>query len=476
MPIDYLNKLQGAKPTVLERHVIPPPPGSMSAPTVVPELVIPPLNTDIRFSGLQSFDLRSNPKIAQMAASSLPDNFNWARPTVSLENAKEILKESPEITRKKMYIQKVGNQRLCGSCWAISSAQIISDNFVVSGVAGYDPKLSTTWILSNYPQGQCKGGNPTELFKDVAKNGITSDYCIDYSWCSKNEKCNGNATKHFEANEDELNAMIPPPGCYNDNSDHFVYKIKPSLQTIEIGKGGMTEDNAAITVKKHIFNNGPVCGAFFVYKNFMSGDFSKTESEIYFDRGVYAKPVNILKKVTVTFSNSALAESEYAGAHAVAIIGWGVAKNTVWNEKGDRADVPYWYCRNSWTSKWADDGYFKMAMYPYNKVSQFDKLSIIKINGMNVSCGGIVMLNVAGPPEIKKLKGIPAQKSKMPKENDDKYYKTDPNIKNKLKNLFNSDVEEGYSSSVNINNHLLKVVLISIAILILILFLAKRKK
>jgi hypothetical protein len=86
------------------------------------------------------------------------------------------------------------------------------------------------------------------------------------------------------------------------------------------------------------------------------------------------------------------------------------------------------------------------------------------------------MLNVAGPPEIKKLKGIPTKKSKMPKENDDKYYKTDPNIKNKLKNLFNSDVEEGYSSPVNINNHLLKVVLISIAILILILFLAKRKK
>ena len=473
MPIDYLNKLQGAEPTYFDKVVIPPPPGSMSAPTIIPEIVIPPLNTDVRFSSLRSFDLKKNPKIAQMAASSIPENFNWAQTTDE---------DSEQIKNKKKYIQKVGNQRLCGSCWAISSAQIISDNFVVSGIVDYDPKLSTTWILSNYPQGQCNGGNPAQLFEDAAYGGIASDHCIDYSWCSKNDKCNGNATKHFEAKKINLNTLIPPPGCYFNNSKHYVYKIEPSPKTVIVGNGGITPKNAAITVKKHIYNNGPVCGAFLVYKNFMKGNFCKTNSGIYFDRGIYDEKGN------VTFSKSALSESNYAGAHAVAIIGWGVAKNIVYDETGEKADVPYWYCRNSWASAWGDNGYFKMAMYPFNKRSQFDKTVEIQINNDSLVCGGIIMLNVSRKPTLKKLKNVPKKILQLPKENDNDYYANETeNIKKQLtktksslqdentpsEKITSSSTNSNSNSNYNFNKHMLIVILISIGILALIFFLTK---
>lgn len=467
MNIPYLHKKQSAKPTYFEPVVIPPPPGSMSAPTVIPEKIIPPLNTDIlRRPSTRSFSLRNNPKIANMAASSIPENFDWAHTTNE---------DSEQVKNKKKYIQKVGNQQLCGSCWAISGVQIISDNFVVSGIIDYDPKLSTTWVLSNYPQGQCNGGNPAQLFEDTT-SGIASDHCIDYSWCSKNENCNGNATKHFEEKEIDLNTLIPPPGCYFNDSKHYVYKTEPAPQIIDIGVGGITAENAAITVKKHIFNNGPVCGGFLVYKNFMKGNFHKTDSGIYFDKGIYDDKGN------VTFSKDALSTDNYAGAHAVAIIGWGIAKNVICDSNNKRDDVPYWYCRNSWTSNWCDNGYFKMAMYPFNKVAQFDKTVKIKVDNQTLECGGIIMLNVSKNPEIKTLKNIPSKISQKAKENSDEYYKNESDhIKKQKEKIVASEPEKNKESHAiglppNINNHLLKVMLITIAILTLILFLAKRKK
>ena len=467
--VPYLQKQRSSKRTHFDAVVIQPPAGSQSAPSIQPEFTIPPLNAIItRLPSARSFSLNNNPKNRNMAASSLPENFNWAHTTNE---------DSEQIKNRKKYIQKVGNQQLCGSCWAIASVQIISDNFVVSGIVDYDPKLSTTWVLSNYPQGQCNGGNPAQLLEDAANDGIASDHCVDYSWCSKNENCNGSATKHFDAQEVDLNTFIPPAGgCYFDDSKHYLYKIEPGAQTMDMGVGGITAENFAITVKKHIYTNGPVCGAFLVYKNFMKGNFCKTESGIYFDKGIYDDKGN------VTFSKSALSAENYAGAHAIAIIGWGVAKNVVYNRTNKRADVPYWYCRNSWTSNWCDKGYFKMAMYPFNKVAQFDKTVQIKVGEEELECGGIIMLNVAKAPEIVNLNGLPSEVTRKVREKTDEFYKNEEEHIKKQKEEVGSKSGAhaiGLSTTTDggsTNKHMLIVVLISISILTLILFLAKRKK
>ena len=40
---------------------------------------------------------------------------------------------------------------------------------------------------------------------------------------------------------------------------------------------------------------------------------------------------------------------DYAGGHAVKILGWGVEN-----------DTPYWLIANSWNEDWGDKGYFKI--------------------------------------------------------------------------------------------------------------------
>lgn len=407
---DYQQHLRSQKPTVFGEQTIMPPKGSSAAIRIIPPLEIGALNTDVDFSSLQQFNLMSSQNNALRAFDApLPDVFDWRHvyPT-----------DTPDIKKKKTLITRPGNQHLCGSCWSISACDTISDNFVVKGLVDWFPDLSTTWILSCMPQGQCSGGNPAKCFEDVARLGVATNHCIDYSFCTQNENCNGDADKHFKKQTMDLSTLVPKCGCYFADVDHYLYKIDPNSQLIYIGAPGVTEENITFLVKKHIYLNGAVSGGFLVYKNFMKGSFSKVNGGVYLEQGIY-KDTDEIK-----FSKDAVSSANYAGSHAVSIIGWGVAKNIIINNNGKRADVPYWYCRNSWTDKWGDGGYFKMAMYPYNKISQFDKVIIVDGPKSRVQAGGIIMLSVSKGPELKKLRQLKDIHGK--RERPDSYYKSEP--------------------------------------------------
>ena len=374
---------------------------------------IPPINTDIRFSSvLPAFRRVKHRGLDDISPSILPEVFDWGHsyPT-----------DTPEITQKKTNISKPGNQALCGSCWAISTAGIVADNFVVSGLVDHPPDLSTTWCLAKYPQGQCNGGNPAQLFQDISQGGIATKHCIDYSWCLKNDACNGSATKHFEAVN--LNSLIPDPGCYYGN-DHYLYYIDPDSKTIFIGSPGVNQNNLAVLVKKQIFLKGPVLGGFLVFKNFMAGSFANSNQGVYLERGVYDNGGD------PTFSDEQTYSDKYVGSHAVAIIGWGIAKNILVDNGGKRADVPYWYCRNSWLDTWADGGYFKMAMYPWNKISQFDFQVVINDqSGISHLGGGIVFVSVSKPPQKQNINNVSPTFTNMPKIENKTFYENEPVIK-----------------------------------------------
>jgi hypothetical protein len=239
------------------------------------------------------------------------------------------------------------NQYKCGSCWAVSVADCMSDCFVV---AGYDhPNISATYALINYPQKQCKGGDPLKLLLDIERSGIASRTCIDYSWCKNNNKCNGDALDHWDSNLDQL---IPQslPEVSACSTLYYVRSIK------KIVCDSTASDNDVIVqqelVKYHIFKHGPVVGGFLVFDDFLDGTFAK-HGGIYFEKSQQIK-----------------------GGHAVVVIGWGVSVTR----------IPYWICKNSWGLDWGDRGYFRMAMYPHNRYSQFVK----KINIDGYKLGGVL--------------------------------------------------------------------------------------
>ena len=314
---------------------------------------IPPLNTDVSF-GLSEYKDRGG-KIPV-----LPTYFDWS--TVLQD-------DTPSIKRKKKLIYPIVNQELCGSCYAMSTATSISDSLVISGITDYFPDISTTYALSCYDQGGCNGGNPGSLLQDIAKTGISTNKCIDYSWCDKNSECNGGNTLFQNT---DLNLLIPKCNCkITPTSPLYFVEKNPVVISITVD---LPRERYFQVVKNHIMNVGPLIAGFFVEKNFLSGRFAKMNNGIYLENGIYDKEELQFKNKTYT--------DYFYGGHTVEVIGWGVGKNTIINNKGDVADVPYWICKNTWGKDWGDNGYFKMAVYPYNQVVQFDVMIEDKIGGM----------------------------------------------------------------------------------------------
>lgn len=151
--------------------------------------------------------------------------------------------------------------------------------------------------------------------------------------------------------------------------------------------------------RTQIYRNGPAIGMMCVPTNFMkqfyqNDAFIDVFDGIFFDSVVwnddgsykYANPqlININ-------SNDQSGPITYDGGHAVSIIGYGVSDKEIplmdfKNAKIVKIkNIPFWWVRNSWTTDWNPTGGLrkgmektemagcvKIAMYPFNKVAQFD--------------------------------------------------------------------------------------------------------
>jgi len=417
-------------------------------------LIIPPLNTDTRFSkelpllNPQSYANSYDPHQHEHPSKTHPrelhthdhvhENFSWAVPTQH---------DSPLDLVKKSLIHKVSTQHACGSCWAVSFADTMSDCFVVSGAVGWSPNISATYLMSCIPSGKlhnmCFGGNPAAIAPYLEREGVADTSCVDYSWCSgDSELCKSvSSARHFDAKTlaTKLNDNIPKPcGCYYKGVKKYLYKLDSGSDVFFINNKAPI-DVFRNTVKSHILDFGPVIGGYVVLKNFFTGNFTDPNFNggVYFDRADY----NGYKGGKLRFSNRMT--SEAAGLHAISIVGWGVAKNIQYdNDKF--GDVPYWHCRNSWGEKWGNaGGYFKIAMYPFNKIAQFDKQVMTEIGG---PVGSMILIRATERPKMVDMEQIAERyRQNIKKQQSNAYYMAGPHKVREInrRGILDIDVEGG---------------------------------
>lgn len=185
-------------------------------------------------------------------------------------------------------IHPIRDQQQCGSCWAFSASEVLSDRFAIATNKS-SPVLSVEDMVScDSGDMGCSGGQLPNAWKYLTNTGVVTDNCFPYS-------AGGGSA----------------PSCAtkcSDGESWTKYKAKTSYAI-----------NGVENMQKEIMTNGPIQVAFKVYKSFMS-----------YKSGVYAKKWYELVP---------------EGGHAVKIVGWGTESgtdywlvanswNTSWGEDG----------------------------------------------------------------------------------------------------------------------------------------------
>jgi len=216
-------------------------------------------------------------------------------------------------------LKEIRDQGNCGSCWAISAVETMSDRVCIASNAASNAHLSTEDMVSccHICGFGCNGGYPQMAWEYFKKSGVctggnlgSQDGCKSYSIAECEHHVNGTRPPcQGETKTPKCKHVCTNPGytVTYDNDKSFgnnVYTVHSVDQ-----------------IRMELFKNGPVQTAFTVYEDFLS-----------YRSGVYQhKTGNAL------------------GGHAVKMIGYGVENGT-----------PYWLVVNSWNTDWGDNGTFKI--------------------------------------------------------------------------------------------------------------------
>merc|ERR1712039_1034099 len=187
-------------------------------------------------------------------------------------------------------IHPIRDQQRCGSCWAFSASEVLSDRVAIAS-GKPSPVLSPEDLVScDKKDHGCGGGMLPDAWKYLTETGIVTDSCFPYS------AGGGQA-----------------PACATKcvDSESFVRTKVDHAYAI----------SGADNMQKDLMQNGPIQVGFLVYRSFM-----------LYKSGIYHKHPK---------------EPE-EGGHAVKIVGWGVqgdgkfskywtvanSWNTTWGEDG----------------------------------------------------------------------------------------------------------------------------------------------
>jgi len=248
-----------------------------------------------------------------------PSNFNFS---AAIGVGADYLPTTFDAREKWSYckssINTVRNQAHCESCWAVSSAAAISDLTCIQCGGKVSPYLSDEDLITccsdcSDLHNCVSGGEPATAFGYWIKIGLvtggpftTTDGCFPYTVSPYGHYADG---------------VFPAmPMCdstcqnFNYQGTYYADKHKGHVSGVVAGEADM---------QAVLYKYGPIVASFKVYKdlqkNYTGGIYHLTEG------------------------------SEFAGWHAVKIIGWG-------EEQGQK----YWLVVNSWGTNWGMNGFFKI--------------------------------------------------------------------------------------------------------------------
>jgi cathepsin X len=205
------------------------------------------------------------------------------------------------------YLTIITNQhipRYCGSCWAVSATSALSARIKIARNAQWpDINISPQVLMScDTRNNGCKGGGPLHAYQWIQANNITDETCSPFQARGHTNGLKCSATSRCKTCDSNGVCSVP--------ESYFVYGIEES------GKVSGVEP-----MMSEIYQRGPItCGMHVVH------EFHNYTGGIYIDQS------------GLTSLN-----------HWVEVVGWGV-------EDG----IDFWWVKNSWSSYWGINGYFKI--------------------------------------------------------------------------------------------------------------------
>ena len=81
-------------------------------------------------------------------------------------------------------IHPVMNQGSCGSCWAVSTSDVLSDRLCIASGGKLNVQVSNQYLLSCSMSNGCRGGYPDRAFTYLGKTGAPALACVPYKGIS----------------------------------------------------------------------------------------------------------------------------------------------------------------------------------------------------------------------------------------------------------------------------------------------------
>lgn len=361
----------------------------------------------------------------------IPKNYNWLQPS---DTDDEATKKIKNVILRPSNQGKCGDCFAFATTGVLSDLYTIKYGYGVSpdlspaylnvnhpelgGCGGGDPIDTLDTILKHgISSNRCVDNSV--CMKNDKCNGVDSDNTpspeLNALYESVGKGCYTNEKKQhhlYYPKASELNPTTSSVKIYPDYDNAMMNEIYQGYQNnldafISNSVKGLLDypdkwpilSQSQKEAKTQIFRNGPAIGMLCVTNTFMSPFFQHDAFFNVFD-GIFFDMIVWNNDGTYTYANPQLVdinsnqqtgEIKFNGGHAVAVVGYGVSDATIplMDFKTDKIvnvkNIPFWWVRNSWTTEWNPTGglntgnnktemagCFKLAMYPFNKVVQFD--------------------------------------------------------------------------------------------------------